>query len=299
MSGAPAYAVITPARNEAENLPRLALAIEAQRLQPRVWVIIDDGSDDGTRELALELARDPRVILVDAEPLEGALADGRRQGRALETFRLGVAQLTVPVDVVVKVDADTSFDSLYFERLVGRFGADPRLGIASGTCHELERGRWVARQKSESTVWGASRAYRRQCLPVLDELEPKMGWDGLDELKAQLRGFRTETFSDLRFDHHRPEGGRERGRLQARSVQGRASWYMGYRPSFIFARALYNSLRRDPAALAMVWGYAAAGAARTPRCPDGAVVDALRERQRARTLFRRLGTGRSRGGAAV
>ena len=107
------------------------------------------------------------------------------------------------------MDADIDFDPDYCERLVQRFADDPTLGIASGTCYELEGGEWVRRTKSDSTVWGASRAYRWDCLGDVRALEPLMGWDGIDEVRVQLRGMRTETFVDLAFRHHRPEGGRE------------------------------------------------------------------------------------------
>ena len=82
-------------------------------------------------------------------------------------------------------------------------------------------------------------------------LEPSMGWDGLDELKVQLRGMHTQSFTDLQFRHHRPEGGRERSRLHQGAALGRASWYMGYRPSYLVLRSVYRA-REEPAALAMM-----------------------------------------------
>ncbi len=111
------------------------------------------------------------------------------------------------------MDADIDFEPDYCERLVQRFADDPTLGIASGTCYELEGGDWVRRTKSDSTVWGASRAYRWDCLGDVQALEPRMGWDGIDEVRVQLRGMHTETFVDLPFRHHRPEGGRETRRV--------------------------------------------------------------------------------------
>ena len=72
-----------------------------------------------------------------------------------------------------------------------------------------------------------------------------MGWDGLDELRAQLRGMRTQTFTDLPFRHHRPEGGRELSSLHQGEALGRASWYMGYRPTYLAMRALYRAPQRS------------------------------------------------------
>jgi poly-beta-1,6-N-acetyl-D-glucosamine synthase len=283
------YAVVTPARNEELNLPRLGDALVAQTRPPAEWIVVDDGSTDATAAILAELAGAHGWVSPLARP--GAdraerLADGRRRARDLDAFLYGAAALSEPADVVVKVDADVDFDEHFFETLIGRFEADDALGIASGTCWEQEDGAWVRRTKTEGSVWGATRAYRRECLDDVMAMEPCMGWDGLDEIRAQLRGMRTQTFVDLGFRHHRPEGGRELSSLHQGEALGRASWYMGYRPSYLAIRALYRA-RREPAALAMLWGYAAAAARRAPRCPDERLVTELRARQRLGSTLRR------------
>ena len=282
------YAIVTPARDEELNLARLAAALVAQTQRPVQWIVVDDGSTDGTPALVRDLAAAHSWITLhtEAQREDGGIEDGRRHGRDLDAFRRGVKMLAAPVDVVVKVDADIDVDPDYFEQLIGRFAADPLLGIASGTCYELEDDAWVRRTKAESTVWGASRAYRWACVPDLMALAPSMGWDGLDELKVQMRGMTTQSFTDLPFRHHRPEGGRELSRLHQGAALGRASWYMGYRPSYLVLRAVYRA-REEPAALAMMWGYASSALRRSPRCPDVQLVHELRSRQRLAPALRR------------
>ena len=280
------YALVTPARDEHENLERLAAAILDQARAPAYWVIVDDGSVDGTRALAEGLAAaHPGILVAGTESASGALSDGRREGRDLLAFRHGIAALPEPVDVVVKVDADLSFEPDYFQRLTGAFAADPRLGIAGGSCHELEDGVWQRRKVVPTAVWGASRAYRWECLADMMDLAPHVGWDGLDEIKAQLRGYRTGTILDLPFQHHRPEGQREKARVHAHALSGRAAWYMGYRPSYLLLRALYRA-RRDRAALGLAWGYLQAAVTRAPRHAEPDVVAVLRARQRLRVTLR-------------
>ena len=58
-----------------------------------------------------------------------------------------------------------------------------------------------------------ARGYRRELLDVVLPLEPSMGWDGIDELKAHARGWSTRTLLDLPFRHHRPEGSRDGNRF--------------------------------------------------------------------------------------
>ena len=268
------YAVVTPARNEEVNLERLGAAMAAQTHLPVVWIVVDDGSTDRTPEvLAGLVARHAGV-----RP--------RARAAAARAGLLGAVPLRDSVDVIVKVDADVSFGADYFAELVRRFAEDDRLAIASGTCYERDGGEWVRRTKAATTVWGATRAYRSDCLADLMALEPCMGWDGLDEVSVQLRGLRTQTFVDLPFRHHRPEGGRELTSLHQGEALGRAAWYMGYRPSYLALRALYRA-RREPAALGMLWGYLRCAARGAPQCSNPRLVAAVRERQRLGATVRR------------
>jgi hypothetical protein len=284
-AAAPRYAIVTPARNERENLERLAESVLAQTHRPTWWIIVDDGSDDGMDVVAERLAAEHAFIRLERTN-EGSdrLQDGRRQGRDLLAFRLGVNRLPDPVDIFVKVDADTSFDAAYFATLVQRFGEEPDLGIAGGTCYELEDGVWERVKVNAAHPRGASRAYRWALLDDVMALEPTLGWDGVDEVLAELRGFHTKGFTDIGFRHHRRVGERE-GRLRAGSALGRQAWYMGYRPSYLVLRAAYRA-RRNPASMAMIYGYAAAAAGGDPRCPHPSVVDRMRDRQRLREVLR-------------
>jgi glycosyltransferase involved in cell wall biosynthesis len=282
------YAVVTPTRDEAANLARLANALVEQEHRPACWMIVVDASSDGTLERAQSLADDHSWIRVldIGTPAAGAIANGRREGRPLENFRAGVRALPEPTDVVVKQDADTSFVPDYFRELIGRFAAEPKLGIAGGACYEEEDGRWVRRKVSPTHPRGASRAYRFDCLDTVMGLEPRMGWDGLDEVRAHLAGYATRTVVELPFFHHRVTGGRERSVLRHGAAQGRAAWYMGYRPTYVFLRALYR-LPTERSAPGIVWGYAAAAARRERRCPDPHAVRAIREQQRVRRALLR------------
>jgi glycosyltransferase involved in cell wall biosynthesis len=274
------YAVITPARDEAVNLPRLAGCLAAQSVRPAIWKIVENGSSDETLEVAEQLAREHDWIDVLMLPGTQNADRGAPVVRALQT---GITALAEPVGVVINVDADMSMDEWYFERLVAKFEADPELGIASGGLLELDRGRWRPRHLTGNTVVGASRAYRWECLQEVLPLEERVGWDGLDEFKANARGWTTRLFDDIVVRHHRREGERDGASWRARWNQGHAAWFMGYRLWYLVLRAVWHA-RRDPGALALIAGYTAAVLQREPRNPDLQARAYLRRQQSWRNL---------------
>jgi hypothetical protein len=277
------YAVITPVRDEADNLPRLAGALDAQTTRPREWLIVDNGSTDGTLELARRLAAEHGWIRVLTVP--GA-AEADRGAPIVRALQAGIAALGEPPQVVVNVDADISFEPDYFARLLAKFDEDESLGIASGSAFEQRGERWEQRFVTGSTVWGASRAYRWECLQQLLPLEARVAWDGVDEFKANTRGWRTAAFEELPFKHHRREGERDGSRWSASRNHGKTAHYLGYRPWYLVLRALWHA-RRDPTAVAMISSYGAAKLRREPQNPDLEGRAYLRSQQSLRNIRRR------------
>jgi glycosyltransferase involved in cell wall biosynthesis len=282
------YSVVTPVHNESDHLPRLAECLAAQTLQPLVWVIVDDGSKDGTLELAERNAGEHDWI--ELVRIDGA---GRpaRGGPVVRSFVVGSSTLHADADVVVKLDADVSMDGDSVERLVSAFASDERLGIASGVVYELFDGVWKPRFGTGTSVWGACRAYRRACLRAVSPFEERAGWDTVDEHKAQARGWSTKTLPDLPFRHHRREGERDGRSVSAWQLQGAVSYYLHYRPTYLLLRSLFHATR-DPAAVAILVGYLDSLARRLPRCADTDVTRRIRDQQRLRNVRHRLSEAR-------
>jgi poly-beta-1,6-N-acetyl-D-glucosamine synthase len=274
------YAVVTPARDEADNVRRLADCMFAQHVPPSVWIVVDNGSEDETPAVVAELASRCDWIRLVSLPGEERARPGAPVVRA---FHAGLEALRTRPDIVVKLDADVSFEPDHFSALLAAFAARPRLGIAGGDCLELRRGVWRAVPVTGAHVRGAERAYRRACLDDVLPLEERMGWDGIDELRAAVHGWQTEIVAGVRFLHHRPVGARDGGRARRWLAQGEGAHYMGYRPSYIALRTLRRTLR-DPAAAAMLWGYTRSALRGELRYADARVRDELRRGQRLREL---------------
>jgi glycosyltransferase involved in cell wall biosynthesis len=218
------YAAVTPARDEAENLARLAACMTAQTRLPERWVIVENGSTDGTFELAQRLANEHGWIRV----LQTASSDRYdRTSPYMRAWHAGVDSLDGAGDLVVKLDADVSFETTFFAGLVEAFEDDPTLGIASGTLLEVHREEWREWVLLGNHCWGPTRTYRRACLEAVLPLDDGVGYASIDETKAHLAGFSTRTLRHLPFKHHRPEGAGEGGRWRNWHVQGEAAHYTG------------------------------------------------------------------------
>ena len=279
------YAAVTPARDEADNLPRLAYALTHQTVLPSAWIVVDDGSQDSSRRLVEEVATvHPWVEVIDSPGAQGgdSLALGRTQGRDVVAFNAGVAALEFEPDIVLKLDADVSFEPDFFERLLREFEADAQLGIAGGVCLEREDGTWREKFVTGDHVRGATRAYRWACLQAVSPLVAQLGWDGIDEAKAAARGWHVRSIATLPFHHHRQVGRRD-GTRKSWESQGAAARFMGYRCSYFAVRCLYRATR-DPRALAMLLGWLKAAVRREPVYDDEEVTSYLRRQQRIREL---------------
>src|SRR5262249_21760011 len=157
-----------------ENLRRLAGCLIDQTVTPRMWMVVDDASGDQSADVVRSLARDhPWIRLTSSEGT--SLARGAPIVRA---FHKALAEVEPLPDVIVKLDADISMPRDHFERLLEQFARDKRLGIAGGAGYEEQPdGEWRQRHGTGPSVWGACRAYRRECLLEILPLEEHMGWD--------------------------------------------------------------------------------------------------------------------------
>src|SRR6185295_12845914 len=121
------YVLVTPARNERELIEGTIRSVVAQTHLPSKWVIVSDGSTDGTDEIVSRYAKDHAWI----ELLRMPERRERNFGAKAINFNTAFERLRPEAfDVIGNLDADMTFVPDYFEFLVGKFSEWPRLGVA-------------------------------------------------------------------------------------------------------------------------------------------------------------------------
>jgi glycosyltransferase involved in cell wall biosynthesis len=279
------HLAVTPARNEAENLTRLAASLREQSWRPTMWIVVDNGSTDDTREVVGQLAEEFDWIRLLAI---GSHDNPVRGSASVRAFNLGVQDAPLQADLISNVDADVSFETNYFEKVREAFDGDEALGIAAGTCLERDGERWKPVHVTSPNLRGAALTFRRECLAELSPLEGRMGWDGISTVRACLRGWKTAQLADIAYYHHRNTGARDKSRFSSWASEGDSSYYMWYRPSYLFLRSLFlMATIPDPSAGGLVWGYARSAARRAPRHSEPGFRDFMREQQGIRSLGER------------
>lgn len=281
------YVVITPTRDEEATVGRTLRSMIAQTIRPERWIIVNDGSTDGTREIiSRELAQNPWITVFDRAD-RGFRALG---GGVVQAFNDGLAQAGDDWDFVVKLDADLEFAPDYFERMLRHFEEQPKLGMASGKTFLVRDGVKSIEWCPDEHVRGPAKMYSRACFEAIGGLEPVRGWDMIDETKAQMAGFETRSFIEDEIIHLRPIDGRQANVLRSRYEMGRLYWYLGYHwlyHTIRSARSVVQDYPRLLGGLMLFAGYFAAALSRAERY-DARYTAFVQARQKSRISLSHL-----------
>ena len=280
------YAVITPARNEVERIGKTIDSMVHQTLLPAVWVIVDDGSSDGTTALVQAAMERHSWIRLVRRPDRGGRKPG---GGVVEAFYDGYRLVKdLRWDYLVKLDADVTFGNEYFKSCIGHFQMDPTLGIGGGTICVIRAGKTKVESPGDPPfhVRGATKIYRRRCWQEIEPLVQAPGWDTIDEVKANMRGWATRTFAELPLIQLKGTGTAD-GVWRNWFKNGRGCYVTGYDPMFMLAKCLKRSLAQPPVlpGLALAAGFCSGYIEGLPRVPERQVIRYLRRQQRHRMLF--------------
>ncbi len=286
----PTYVLITPARNEADFIGLTLESMAAQTRPPLKWVIVSDGSTDGTDEIVASYAATHPWI----ELLRMPERKERHFAGKVMAFNAGWARVKeLPYDVIGSLDADISFDAEYFAFLMSKFAENPRLGVG-GTPFTEGHGTYDFRFSSIEHVSGACQLFRRECFDAIGGYTPIRG-GGIDlvaVVSARMKGWQTRSFTEKTCFHHRKMGsGMNRG-LRVPYELGRKDYRLGGHPLWQITRAFYQ-MRNRPfvvGGLLMLAGYYGALLTRQPRAvsPEFTAFRGKEQMQRLTRFFGRF-----------
>jgi len=236
------YVLVTPARNEAEFIELTLKSVVAQTVRPAKWVIVSDGSTDGTDDIVEKYAADHDWIELVRMPER---RERHFAGKVL-AFNAGYAKMKeVHYEIIGSLDGDISFDSDYFSFLLQKLAQDTTLGLVGTPFKESNR-TYDYRFTSIEHVSGACQVFRRECFEEIGGYVPVKG-GGIDliaVIRARMNGWKTRTFNERVSLHHRKMGTAQGSALSAWFKNGVKDYALGCHPLWEVFRTCYQMTKR-------------------------------------------------------
>lgn len=294
------YVIVSPAKNEARFIEKTLESVVAQTALPLKWVVVSDGSTDGTDEIVGKYAARHSFIELVRLPERAE----RHFAGKVNAFNAGFERVkSMPYKVVASLDSDISFEPDYFEFLLQKLATDPGLGLVGTPFQELNGQVYDYRFVSVEHVSGACQVFRRECFEAIGGYVPVKGGsiDHIAVLTARMKGWKTRTYTEKVCLHHREMGTAQRGMVRSKFKLGVKDYAVGNHPLWEVFRTAYQMTRspRCIGGLALGAGYFWAGLKRMERPVPKELVSFHRKEQIQR-LKRRFGlAGKESGGAAA
>lgn len=284
------YVLITPARNEAAFLEQTIKAVAQQTAHPARWVIVSDGSTDGTDEIVKAYAEKYDWIDLVRMPER----QERHFAGKVYAFNAGYARVKdLDYDVIGNLDADITFDPGYFAFLLEKFAENPQLGVA-GTPFREDSRQYDYRFTSVEHVSGACQLFRRDCFEQIGGYQPIKtgGVDLVAVITARMKGWQTRTFLEKTSFHHRKMGTAKRGPLVVAFDGGSTDYTHGCNAVWELFRSVYQ-MSRPPVVLGGIFclaGFLWAMATRAERVVSVELIQFRKKEQtrRLRDFFKGL-----------
>jgi len=279
------YVIITPVRDEEAYVHKTLESVASQTILPIEWIIVNDGSTDRTGEIADQQARKNPWIKVIHTKNRGFRQAGTG---VIDAFYEGYRTISQKDwEFVVKLDGDLSFQPDYFEESFRQFAKNARLGIGGGMIYNLVKGELQWERHPMFHVRGATKIYRRECWNDIGGLMKAPGWDTLDEVKANMFGWQTQSFLGLRVVHHRFTGSAD-GTWRNFVKNGLANYISGYHPIFMAVKCMKRLFQKPyiVGALGLLDGFITGYVKNIPQVPDEALIHYLRQQQLKRIFLK-------------
>jgi glycosyltransferase involved in cell wall biosynthesis len=264
-------------------------SLKAQTVAPTLLVVVDDGSTDATPDILKEYENVLPCLRVVSRTNRGVRSVGPG---VIEAFYAGLETVNLDeYDYVCKLDLDLDLPPRYFETLIERMEANPRLGTCSGKPYVTDEhtNELVPEVCGDEMSVGMTKFYRVNCFKEIGGFVRQVMWDGIDCHRCRMLGWEAESVDipALRFIHLRPMGSSYKGIWTGRIRWGFGQYFMGTGPAYLLASAAFRLMHYPQVigSLAMAYGYFSSAAKGKARFDDEEFRTFLRQYQRDCLLY--------------
>jgi len=287
------YVLITPAKNEEQNLPEVSKSIINQTVRPAIWIIVDDGSTDETPRILESLkAIYPWIQSIRLPPRPRDITFHYsyvcKQGfdKALEYC----GNTNIEFEYIGLLDADSVLEENYFKKLLNEFEKDSSLGVASGSVH-YDIGEKLSREMTDKNLpRGTGRLWKKECFFETGGYQLEPSPDSISNIKALLRGWKVAQFPEI-IQIQKRETSAASGLWHGYTKNGWMGYYLGKNPLIAMSNVIYRSFKYPYyTGIAYFWGYVSSAIKREKRIQDPEIRNYYRNQGIPGIYSRILGT---------
>lgn len=195
------YILVTPVRNEIDNIEKLILSILNQTRMPVYWLIMDDNSIDGSLDVIKEFSN--KYEFIDFIELEKANRDlGWRYHRIMSSgFSIAIENCrhkNISWDYIGVLDSDIFYkQNNYYELLINEFSKDEKNGILSGEVYSLVGSIFIKDFNPSNFPRGANRLISKKCLIDIGNYPVEQCADSTMRIRAEHKGYICKSIPEL------------------------------------------------------------------------------------------------------
>ena len=216
--------IIIPVFNEQDFIKKSVESLINQTIKPAEVIYVNDNSTDNSKNIIKNLIDKCEWIrVIDHKSFQEHVPGSK----VIEAFNFGLKNLETQFDIICKFDGDIILPKNYIEKIIEIFNEKEKVGIAGGNLYVQKNGKWIYENIAAKThVRGPIKAYRAECFNDINALKSSIGWDTVDVLLAQKKGWLIYTDKNLIVKHLKPTG--QKYSLHSKMLQGESLYKMRF-----------------------------------------------------------------------
>lgn len=216
--------VIIPVFNEQDFIKKSVESLIDQTIKPAEVIYVNDNSTDNSKNIIKNLiGKCGWIRVIDHKSFQEHVPGSK----VIEAFNFGLKNLETQFDIICKFDGDIILPKNYIEKIIEIFNEKEKVGIAGGNLYVQKNGKWIYENIAAKThVRGPIKAYRAECFNDINALKSSIGWDTIDVLLAQKKGWLIYTDKNLIVKHLKPTG--QKYSLHSKILQGESLYKMRF-----------------------------------------------------------------------
>jgi glycosyltransferase involved in cell wall biosynthesis len=262
----PNIALVTPLKNERQNIDKFIKSIENQNISIKCLIIVENDSTDGSSEYLNNIKSIKNVehfYIINMNFEDTSYRVGKKYATIIDNGFQSLKEKPFydTLDYIGILDCDVFPDNDYYLKLTKFLKSNPKTGISSGLIYTQEGKLHIA---NKNWVRGGCRVWKKECFEEAGYLIAYTA-DTVSIALAHLKGWKTETLKSAKVVSREVNV-----RIANSTNKGYHAYYRGHTLFYVFLKAIYLILAKGKAKMSYEFlaGYITSMIDKKPRIED-------------------------------